>query len=399
MSAEFKPRIDEQAVVPRKKSGAPAGWHEAHRDHWAQYKDPLFEEGKHARWKEATGLSPEESHFTLIVPIHDEQRFLPDALGAIIFSEIPPEVNMNVVLVTNACTDSSPSIVRRYMNAGTDDQKEMGSDVLERMGDSGLDSSYAQTRMGNITFTHINTSTPGQSNALNLGNALALESGHKVAISTDANNFVEPDAIPNMFGAAHKRIVEEADGTAVLSGNLLNEMQRSRWSKRLLGVKNATTSSLQEPADKIKGCFMAWDTEFIDTIGGIPKMAANDYALNVLARYNGREVDMIDDARIWGYQPNTIKDIFTQYSRYSQGVHQFAATYPEAAPLLEQTSHPIKPLRRRLASYVEAVRQHPAKAPVMLPKIVLQEAAIYKGKMGFRKDPKSTTWEKIGSTS
>jgi len=68
-----------------------------------------------ARWREGKDIEPQDSKFTLIVPIHNEQAMLRDSLSALMASDIPRDVHMHVVFVTNACTDGSVGIVKSFM--------------------------------------------------------------------------------------------------------------------------------------------------------------------------------------------------------------------------------------------------------------------------------------------
>src|SRR5205085_12651488 len=83
--------------------------------------------------------------------------------------------------------------------------------------DATLQPAAVTTRVGNITFSHVDTPTPGKANALNIGNAIALERDHSIAISVDANNFVEPDVFRHMFARAHQAFADPANTTVVIS--------------------------------------------------------------------------------------------------------------------------------------------------------------------------------------
>ncbi|MDL1927287.1 MAG: hypothetical protein HND45_04440 [Chloroflexi bacterium] len=50
-------------------------------------------------WLDQTGIESVNSRFTIVVPIHNERRFLPSFLGAFLASGIPSDVDAQIVFV------------------------------------------------------------------------------------------------------------------------------------------------------------------------------------------------------------------------------------------------------------------------------------------------------------
>jgi cellulose synthase/poly-beta-1,6-N-acetylglucosamine synthase-like glycosyltransferase len=379
-----------------------------------------FEAEKSARWEAVTGLSPQDkdSKFTLIVPIHNEQAMLRDSLAAIMASDIPRDVQMNVVFVTNACTDGSVGIVTSFMeNAGEVqetpfDQEASGDESRWRsFNDKGLNKTYhvVQPEGSNFTFTHIDTSTAGRANAINRANKFAVEAGHRISMATDSDSFLEQDAIPELFADSYQEIVVKTNGAALLGGNWIRAMQKqtlySKVKQRLRGtgiVEGAQIDEKQLPKGSVQGCLMAWDTQFVEDLGGIPQVVLEDYALVLEARKADRPPVRVKEARVWSYTPVTMRDKLRAKSRSIQGLYQIADQGEYQRETIRQERSTLLPLRERLAAYRGYIRPEDRKSiiyPVVLTKSVLESEFVrYLGKRAYKKNPKSETWERTAST-
>src|SRR5579864_7186635 len=72
---------------------------------WSQrgeFLHPFIQGRQERQWEEETHVSPEDSIFTLIVPIHNEEHSLESFLGTLMLSNVPCTVYMQIVFVTNA---------------------------------------------------------------------------------------------------------------------------------------------------------------------------------------------------------------------------------------------------------------------------------------------------------
>src|SRR5207248_1521150 len=177
---------------------------ELHGLSWTQRHDYLNSHAlkrQEKRWEGEAAIKPEDSHFTLIVPIYNEENSLPSFLRTLMLSDVPSSVNVKIVFVTNACNDSSISLINDFFSIlGKTECKSLD----EKFKDQSLNMNYQTIKLNCITFMHLDTRTPGKANALGIGNTIACESGHAIAMCVDANNYLEPDAIRVMFAHAHK---------------------------------------------------------------------------------------------------------------------------------------------------------------------------------------------------
>lgn len=358
------------------------------------------ENGTRNRWKEKTGLEPQDSRFTVIVPIHNEERFLPAALGAIARSDIPSSAHVNFVFVTNNCTDSSSQIVDQFMNTfGKVGKNTFLPGDINELKDLGLDAEYSSTTYGNMTFTRLNTSTASKANALNLGNYLAVQKGDKIAVSVDANNFVEPDAVASLFGTAYESIIRNPDGTAVLCADDIHEMVNPQTRRLKEHIRKYSKVKQTDSQVIVSGWMMAWDTEFVKKSGGVPHTATEDYALGVLARVNNRKITRDINARIWGYESASLRDHYSQMARFARGKFQLIAQGGEVGEIV-RTDDPyfMGDISDRLRTIGNRIKLNPIRAPYLGVKFVVWEATLAKARRDFEKDPRYSSWEPIAST-
>ncbi len=357
-------------------------------------------EGTRNRWKEVTGLEPQDSRFTLIVPIHNEERYLQAALGAIARSDIPSSAHVNFVFVTNDCTDSSPQIVDNFLGGLGEVQSDTFElDELDDLRDTGLSVGYKYVKCGKLTFTHVDTSTRSQSNAFNIGSILALSKGHKITISVDANNFLESHTIAQLYGTAHRMMEEEDDGTVLITGVHKSEMLPRRMLSIVETIKKGAADQEKKPEIRVAGCLMAWDSEFFHEVGGIPKLALVDYGTGVLARLNGRRVKKDEEAAVWGYEPNTLSDRVNQYKRGVRGRMQIMAMSAEAEYMVRKDfPHLTGSFLERTKLNLAMMAHNPTRSPFMFLKYLMHEYAAVMGKREFNRDPNNPSWDPIKST-
>src|SRR5215469_2099572 len=108
------------------------------------------------RWEEEVGIKPEDSHFTLIVPIYNEEKSLPSFLRTLLLSDIPSSVHANIVFITNVCNDSSSALIDEFLST-------VGFIKIEVFNvgftDKNVNPYYKSINLGSISFMHIDTGT------------------------------------------------------------------------------------------------------------------------------------------------------------------------------------------------------------------------------------------------
>ncbi len=346
------------------------------------------------RWEKQTGIKPEDSHFTLIVPIHNEEKFLPSFLGSLLIADLPSSVDAHFIFLTNACSDKSKEIIDGFLK--TIGEGEVAFEQ-KNSSDSSVQETTLITHIGNITFSHIDTPTPGKANALNIGNNIALERKHRIAISIDANNFIEPDAFCHMFAKACHAFEDPTNNTVVISGVDKHVTKQTRL-RVLFDRGRNVHNSIRDDEIFVNGWCMGWDTLWLGAIGGMPQVAVEDYALGVYARKEGKKAERVKEAIIWGYNPNTLADLIEQRARKIRGVYQILRMHPTLQHTIESDIYVLQEPLSKFRTFKERIQVNPIKFAYYLADLAIWEFAKRKGRLDYSKDPTNQSWKPIVST-
>ncbi len=350
----------------------------------------IRQESPSKRWKDISGLEPEESHFTLILPIHNESRFLPNFLSAtFLLAILPSSVHASVLFVTNACTDNSPKIIENYL-------KSLGDVHLQKHSynfiDLQLDVFASSVRVKNMTFTHLDIQTAGKANALNIGNRFALASGHEVAMSIDANNFVEPEMIAKMFGESYAAFIKNPNGRIFLSGKgrtITDEVQEKIPPKRQFAIEHTE--------GKVNGWFMSWNPKELNNIGGFRQTAFEDYCTGVDIRRRSKKIGQVN-AYIWGNVSNKVMDTIELRSRCIRGSKQLLRLIPETKDILQQENHYMRNFPRRLQYLYKRAIEEPQEIKRHIGNFASWELALFKARIDLFRNPNNQSWKPIKAT-
>lgn len=352
------------------------------------------------RWEEKTGVKPEYSSFTLIVPIHNEEHSLPSLLSTLMLSDVPATVHMQVVFITNACRDGSIDILKAFLvGLGTVETRE----VVGKHTDQGMETHCAVVEKDQRTYIHVNTQTAGKANALGIGNAIATQSGHLLAMSVDANNFIEPDAIREMFSQAYRSFHShpEANDTVLLSGVGRESVKASRLEGLLTKISFVRRHLVEVGGGVVNGWMMAWNTAWMNSLGGPPEVALEDYALGVLARARHFTIEQATGVNVWGYVANDFKGLLDTRARYVRGKRQifdYVGRDPVVVALIENEAFYMKSFGPRVTYVLRRAARDPLHLARYAATFLLWEYAIWKGMRDYRRNPTNQSWEKIGST-
>lgn len=351
-------------------------------------------------WEEKTGVEPDDSSFTLIVPVHNEGNSLPSLLSTLMLSDVPATVNMQVIFVTNACHDESVDILKAFFSGlGRVETRE----VIGKHTDQGMERHCAVVEKDHITFMHVNTPTAGKANALGIGNTIAYQSGHLLAMSVDANNFIEPDAIRVMFSQAYRafRSRPETNDTVLLSGVGRESVKASRLEGLLAKISFVRRHLVEVGGGVVNGWMMAWNTVWMNSLGGPPEVALEDYALGVLARVHHFKIEQAEGVNVWGYVVNDFRGLLNTRARYVRGkrqIYDYVNRDPAAVALIENEAFYMKRFRLRVEYVLHRAARDPLHIARYVATFLLWEYAIWKGMRDYQRNPKNQSWEKIGST-
>lgn len=351
-------------------------------------------------WEQKTGVKPGASHFTLIVPIHNEENSLPSFLGTLMLSDVPSTVHMQVVLVTNACNDASIDILKVFLSGlGTVEKRR----VIGKFVDQNIHPLCEVVEKDQLTFIHIQTSTAGKANALGIGNVIAYQRDHIITMSLDANNFVEPDAICTLFAYAyrafHNRL--EPNDTVLFGSDGISVVKASKVKVLLDKISLKHLHLVDGERGRINGWMMAWNTIWMNAIGGPPGVALEDYAMGVLARLHHYKFQEPEGVYVWGYIVNDFKGLIDTRARFVRGKLQICDYFdydPKAVKIIESEAFYMKKFMFRLHYLLRRLMHNPLNLPRYIATFLIWECAVWKGVKDYKRDPKNQSWEKIDST-
>jgi len=352
------------------------------------------------RWEEKVGIRPEDCSFSLIIPIHNEELSLSSFLSTLMLADIPWSVNLNIIFITNACDDASNTIIDEFFShLGEVEVKQLKGNFQDLL----LNTWYSTTKVGGITFMHLDTRTAGKANALNIGNCIARESGHIIAMNIDANDYIEPDAILVLFCYAHKAFHSNPGvNDIVLLSGMGQLVRRASKLKKLMDKGRKMQLHLIEDTNcYVLGCLMTWNTDWLFSHGGPLGIALEDYSLGVLARANSFKAERVKDASIWSYGANDFKSLLETRARYVRGMIQLLESLhydPSAVRIVEQDSFYMRNWSARLQHLLQTLIKHPQYLLNYIATFLLWEYALAKGKWDFKRNPTNQTWRKIDST-
>lgn len=355
------------------------------------------------QWLERTGIDDVQNiRLSLIVPIHNEENSLPSMLGTLMMAGMPSNANITIIFITNGCTDGGNSelIVENFLRGlGNVETLQIPHKVYSEMPDPAINALYSQVKVDNLQFIHVNTPTPGKANALNIGNALAKDHS-PIAINIDANSFVEPDAILEMYATAYKAMIQDKDGTTIVRQDPYYDYQSEsirrniRLGQFVLPIQEMT----RRKENVVVGQLMAWNTSWVDSIGGFPRVITEDYGLGATAQSQGKKITLASNAHQWSYRPSKFIEVYRYLARLAQGNFQLMDAYPLLKPFVQNDWYFSKDLKDRLATMINHISEKPRKTFNLLLGAIFLEFVRSKGKSAHRKNKQQQTWEPIEST-
>lgn len=342
-------------------------------------------------WLKLTGVEPARSRFSIIVPVHDEERSLPSFLGALLTSEIPPIVDAQIIFVVNASSDQSDALIKRRL-------AHINHHVEIILPDSTYDPKRSnkayQVCRNKIRFLVVETPVAGKANALNIGNEIARQTGHRLAINIDANNWVEPDSIALMYGRANRAVVDGLERNVVIIN--AKEYCPTRNTQVQVSVKHKTQNA------EVTGCMFGWSTDWIYENGGFPQQSIEDYSTGLLALSQKKEI-VESEANIWVYSAANFCDENRELARFIYGAMQLARQFssdPATTQILLEDFPYLRPIGSRLKYYLfqRLKNKHFWGFIRGALRWFFNELLILTARQKMRRNPDGQTWEPIRST-
>lgn len=345
-------------------------------------------------WEDITGVKISDSKFTVMVPIHNEEKSLASSVGSLFLSIVPIEVEMQTDFILNDCADGSETIINGLLHTrGEVTTHNVSEEEFVRYQDPGLQRTYLEVKQGKIVSRVYKTETRGKANALQLGSRLALHNNHDILISVDVNNYVEPDTLALMFKEAYKHFISQKDGTVLLSA-IPQKVHKNPLGtlENLLREHGVFNDATYVP---VYGWCMALNPQWASE--NIQPVAVEDYALGVMARSQNKGVAIVEDARIWGHRTN-FKDSLNQFRRSIRGRLQLLDLHPELRPFLESDNYFMKPLKERIEVIAKHIKEDPKGLPKYIWRLIYGEMGLMLGNNDYKKEPTNQSWIGLSST-
>jgi glycosyltransferase involved in cell wall biosynthesis len=341
-------------------------------------------------WLERSGVEEADTRFTIIVPVHNEQRSLPSFLGALFLSEIPAAAEVQIIFVVNASTDKSLGLIKKRLACVSDPEEVM---LPASMYDSKSAQQAYAVRHHKMVFLVVETPTAGKANALNIGNEIARRQGHQIAINIDANNWVEPDSIAFMYGCARQNMIGTSDSDVVLVN--------AREYCPTRDMQDVPAKQKTQRAE-VSGCMFAWSTKWIHQNHGFPQQAIEDYGTGLLALSQKKRIAE-SDANIWVFSAANSADENRQIVRFTYGAMQLARSFendPVATEILLEDFPNLRPFAKRWQYYYDQRKKRNIFLRWLraVVKFSFNEFLIFQARHRLRRNPHGQTWEPIGST-
>jgi glycosyltransferase involved in cell wall biosynthesis len=344
-----------------------------------------------ARWTARTGIAPEDSHFTVILPVYNEEKEIVSSFGSVMMSDIPADVDAQFVWVVNNATDRSyEKLLYEFQRIGVITAEPVYSDL-----DVNLGSIAPSVRKGNVKFLLLRTGTAGKANAINVGNEFALRAGHRVAINVDSDCYLEPDAIQTIFHEASITLI--GNDTALIDGYLQREL---KGNAKKAGVISAH-GSLNDRYVSLNGPLFAWSPPWLRQIGGIKESLVEDYGLGLEAYLQHQSVHH-GNSRIWANYPDGKKDEFQRQVRQFTGLLQLKRIFdnPEARDVLYHDFRSLRKAAERMQMYQRILKQEKGLMGRLnrIKWFAFHEFVRLAGFVEYSRQPKAKTWKKIRGT-
>lgn len=337
------------------------------------------------RWREATGIDAKDAYVTVVIPIHNEEKYLQSTLDTFMLADIPSTAHVRVLFITNGCTDTgaSGSIIRRFMEQFGDIREASVTGLSTHISDQEINPTYEAVDHGSWEFIHMDTPVASKANALNIANSIALERPDEVIMNLDSNNFIEPDAITNLYRDAYDAFIRNPNrrypvGAVTVTAyksdpTVLKDLpsELDLFEIKSLRGGQVIRSFYPNPKTIINGRLFAWEPRIIETIGGIPKTVREDKALSIILFENNFQVLTNTDSNIWAFMPSTIESFILKQARFVRGALQLLRVHPELKEsILQDEVFYFSPAVRRelLEKWAESIS---------LPKEAREKAIAY----------------------
>ena len=210
------------------------------------------------QWEETVNKKPEDTKITIVVPVYNEVKNLETFFGNFSLTDMPWEVDCDMLVVVNNSTDGSYKMAVDCLTILTNSEAEevqLDDDNYAVYGDYGLSRKVSIFRKGNTTFRVVDTTTPGKANALNIANRHARQRKDDLVINLDANNYPEQNVLRTVTAAGYKEVVNGnkhfVDATTVHQKRIGEGSRTNNVFLRFFGYKDGIIVGTHRSSNEI----------------------------------------------------------------------------------------------------------------------------------------------------
>lgn len=337
-----------------------------------------------ARWEKETGVPCDQTHFTVVIPIHNEARALPSHLATLMHSDIPDTVDAQFLFIVNGSTDKSRMIVEQFLHRiGNPEEDEVHSQR-----DPKLKPKVLFVRRNRVVFTLLETPTASKANALNIGNEFAVGAGHNIAISIDSDQFVEANSIRQLYSESNQLFTNEP-GKFVFADGIVKQQPPK-------------VVDFQDNIVAINGQMFAWKPSWVKEADGFPLLLNEDYAAGFQAVTHGHGI-YHGESTVWGHSPSTRADKYRLQVRITHGALQLLASLDKGQvwekSILANDYYLLRPFIDRMRYYMQVASWKTLPGVFkIIRRTIYNELSLIDAKIRFYRNPKAKTWKPTNST-
>lgn len=210
-------------------------------------------------------------------------------------------------------------------------------------------------------------------------------------MSFDTDFILDSSAIYNLSKEAIKNIVQKKN-TVTMTGSpiMVNSKKTSRiakWLRNHFVWKDQKYNSLS-------GCCLILEPNWLDK--NIEENIVEDYTLGIKARSQGFKILKVENARMWGYRTN-YKDDIQQLSRSIKGRYQLLEKHPDLSTIILNDHFFIQSFYKRLSYILKNICKSPKHILKWLWTFLFVEAAVFKAKKDYKRNPNLIDWQPLDS--
>lgn len=268
-------------------------------------------------------------NYYIIIPAHNEEAFIANALQSIIKQTLQPK---KVVIVNDNSTDGTENIIDEYVNS---------SKIFVK-----LNSESSQGHM------------PGSKVVSAFNKGLEL-------VNEDYDFIVKLDAdliLPNNYFETISEIFKNNQKVGISGGFIYEKNSKGDWQ-------------LNHPMSKrhVRGAFKAYSKQCFKAIGGLRPAMGWDTLDELLAQYHGYEISTIEELKVKHLRPTG--NAYNPKAKLLQGKAMYGMGYGLSLTAIASFKMAFK--QRKFNTFIDNMRGYFSARKLRMPLLVTKEESIF----------------------